>query len=258
MTILASIRRRYITQQITTTPDPSKPKQKKSVHLVMFAEGTGDFYLLDTVPPELQEAGKRKAYFRKHKIEPAAKLVVIDGFLEAVNNTADPAVLDQATSFLEDANNGLGIPYLLAHKFVTTDHMIGMTACAVAVKDLCDDETAIKAAPAVWGGLVEEHKRNATRQLGLTQVTPKYLSSTFGSNEPTKSASPDGEEVADQEMDSEMTEAVKKAQLVYDAQILGIRATKMWTVEQLEAAIAEKIASAASQTVDVPSPDEQF
>ncbi|HEY9764520.1 MAG TPA: hypothetical protein V6D07_18480, partial [Trichocoleus sp.] len=181
----------------------------------------------------------RKTYMKEHDIKPSAQLTVIEGFLEAINHTADPTVLDQACSFLEDANNGLGVPYLLAHKFVTENHMLGLTAGAVATKELCTEEEAIKAAPIVWQKLVGDHKRKAGDQLGLSgNYMPRFADPSDKQPKPENVPDASGKET--QVIDQAEAERLLKVTRIGEAKALGIKANKSWSIERIDKAIAKK------------------
>ena len=177
MTMFASVRRPYISTAISLALDPEKPKTLTRKYLVMFRDGSGDMYLLDKVPADLQFPAKRAAYLRKNNIEPAVKLQVIDGFLEPIQGTQieAPEVVEECVAFLSEAANGLGVAYLLGHNFVTEAQMQAQAAVELVTLGVSEAE-ALAAAASHWKSRRKSVFGDARKLMGVPgDFRPKAL-----------------------------------------------------------------------------------
>lgn len=240
---LAAVRREYIAERILVTPDAEKPKDKVQKFLVMFRDKTGDVYLLDKVPPRLQDPVKRRKYFRDEEILPAITFGVDEGILSAENHTENPLLLQEVEAFLNDANSGLGVAYLLSWEFVTHDFIKAANAsnnfvASAGRKTVAD---AVAEAEQNYEQHLAEVSRKVRKTLGM---------SDFRSGASLAPASKDQDEDFEPQNDAidvhattvdedQQSTPTTKAEWMALAKELGIQVNKKMSVQTIVEAINE-------------------
>jgi hypothetical protein len=243
MTMLLCACRAYIAEPITTTPDPSKPKVKARKFLVMFRDGTGAVYLLDTVPPFLQDKAKRDRWFKDEDIKPSITYSVENGLLVEWNNTSDPELSKDVQMFLSDCNSGMGIAYLLAWGFVSEAMVIADRAAQIFVSKAGRKSAKDSAGQAdqEFDQFMAEISAKAQKVLGLPSV---HRAAKLAPAEPI--AAPIEIITVDVEKGVVTEDGPNKNDLVNEAKSLSIPASKSWSIEKLTTAIAATKALAAA------------
>ena len=242
---LAAAFRAYVAEPVLINLDASKPKERVMRFLVMFPDESGKVYLLDKVPSFLQDEVRRKKHFREQEIMPAVLLTILPNGLLWVNNQTSNAMLgDDVSLFLGDANNGLGIAWLLTWGYVTDEIIIANCASQHHVAKLgkVKAHESVNKAKGDFDQFIDNMSRETTKALGLPSM------SRAATLKPAAPVAAPIDAPADPKTQTVNPKQSKDA-LIQIALGKGIRVTKKWSVDRLIDAIASAD-KAESDTAD--------
>ena len=244
MPMLLCAKRDYIAQVIELVPNPQKPKAREIKYLVMFPDGTGDIFLMDSVSPFLQDAKKRKDYFKAEAIEPAITFKVVDGLLTSWNNTSNPDLPKAIVTFFDDSNSGLGLSYLLAWGYITREWVKADRAAekfVLGAGQVSMKESAANASRE-FDAFMDTVRAGAAQILGVPEVKASAKLAPAKAEAPLKSAEPMAANAnkpsAKPRKTKNVTPQQTKADLLAIAKSKNVPASKSWTVDQIIQAIA--------------------